>query len=285
MHRLAAFLLIALAGTPATACSLGGSKQFLLDQHEALPLGSLPATTLRDAELFFFPEGSGCAGLGMLTLTVRLAPSGTQRVGDIGYVIRPVAGVNDREQFPPYPFAVMHNPYADLGRNEAMVMMGMAGATPDADGHVRWRLALVPVDKQGREGEPIPFCVATDDFCSTPASRAPVVPAPRPTPRDPSACLPEEAVDPARLRAEHGSLRDAKALRRHYADCVGDEVHAHGWLYRSGMDLGDPDARRELIDLWVHSDKDWQRRDARAYAKEWKLEAWFAERYPDEKAE
>jgi hypothetical protein len=145
---------------------------------------------------------------------------------------------------------------------------------------VHWRLALVPVSRYGQEGEPIPFCVSLDDWCSTPAAQAPIVPAPRPLAKDPSSCRTDLEVEALRVRGDDGSVAAARDLRRHYADCLGDAEHAWRWA-RAAADLGDRESAQFALDAAMASDVGWRISDAPSQAEEWHLLEWFEARYPE----
>lgn len=154
----AVLVLLAAQPTNAFACSLIQSSEFRV---QAVAHGSSkpPQISIRNINFAPWISDSGtCDGVGFLN--IELAGLRSRGVGKYGVFIRVKSGVNDKGMFPSYALAPTRNPRGEVG-----IWWPWTGISPDADGHVRWQLELVPVSRSGVLGEPVPICVASDDSC------------------------------------------------------------------------------------------------------------------------
>jgi hypothetical protein len=166
MKILLRIALIFLLPGSSLACSMAMSPEF-----DAAPdRGAQPALSRVEVEkVTFVPwinhEGD-CDGVGFIS--IRLAEFSARKAKRHGFLIRVVSGVNDEELFPAYPLTAIRIDGGSLSINWAWT-----GITADPDGHVRWRLELVPVSRSGARGTPIPLCAASDGSCPADDGRAP----------------------------------------------------------------------------------------------------------------
>ena len=160
LTKASSALLALLAALPASAfaCSLIKSPEFDI-QAAAHGSPKPPQVSVRKINFAPWISDSGtCDGVGFLN--IELAGLRSRGVGKYGVFIRVKSGVNDEGLFPDYALAPTRNPRGEVG-----IWWPWTGISPDADGHVRWQLELVPVSRSGVLGEPVPICVASDDSC------------------------------------------------------------------------------------------------------------------------
>jgi hypothetical protein len=167
MHRsgslLAVIACVALMPS-AWGCSLVRPETFVVRKNAAGSGRSAPPE-MRLVDVDFVPSLSSdpndsCMGTGFLSITIDASGKRAGSVARYGYYLRPKSGVHNLAMFPDHPM----KPLRSEGRS-AVIFWGWYGISPDADGHVRWRLELVPVTRSGREGQPLEICVSTDDSC------------------------------------------------------------------------------------------------------------------------
>lgn len=124
----------------------------------------MPPPKLVIGEVNFVPSMPGedsCSGLGYITIEVGLEGKSDKAVRKHGFIVRALSGVHDAGRIP----AVLLSPRGFSSR-PPLIMWSWGGITPDADGHVRWRLQVMPLSPEGVEGTPVEVCVATDDSCA-----------------------------------------------------------------------------------------------------------------------
>lgn len=156
-YIFAAITLLALIPSPGYGCSLYMSPEFHIRtaRHAAKPL----QVGVRDVNFVPWISGSGtCDGVGFIT--IKLSGLSARDIKTYGVFIRAKTGVSDKEQFPSYPLAPTRT-----DRDGTFVTWAWTDISPDADGHVRWTLEIVPVSRSGVLAAPVSICVASDDSC------------------------------------------------------------------------------------------------------------------------
>ena len=158
MKILLRIALVFLLPGSSLACSFAMSPEF-----DLAPRGdSRPALSRVDVEdVNFVPwinHEESCDGAGFIS--IRLADFSARKAKRHGFLIRVVSGVNDEELFPAFPLTALR-----IDRGSYAIYWAWTGITADPDGHVRWRLELVPVSRSGAMGTPIPLCAASDGSC------------------------------------------------------------------------------------------------------------------------
>ncbi|MBX9400598.1 hypothetical protein K4L06_04680 [Lysobacter sp. BMK333-48F3] len=152
-----AVVALAVVAPPALACSPIRSQEFHL---QAAPTDERKPPPLKLLAVNFAPwisddEGT-CGGVGFLNIELPRS----WNIERYGLLVRAKSGVNDPGLFPEYPLAAIRD-----YQGKITVAWPWTGIAADADGHVRWRLELVPVSRSGVQGEPVSICVASDDSC------------------------------------------------------------------------------------------------------------------------
>lgn len=155
--RWAAALALAVLALPAFACSPIRSQEFQLrgvstDGRKPPPLKLLAVNFVP----WIIDDEGTCSGTGFLNIEL---PKSWD-IERYGLRVRAKSGVNDAGLFPEYPLAAIRD-----YQGRITVAWPWTGIAADADGHVRWRLELVPVSRSGVQGEPVPICLASDDSC------------------------------------------------------------------------------------------------------------------------
>lgn len=144
----------------AAACSLFVSPEFHFRRAKrSSPVP--PAAVVRDVD--FVPamgDSDSCDGVGFIAIELEFAGLSDRKARDVGFFVRPVSGVHDTGTIPAFPMAAVPS-----ARGKATIHWAWSGIMPDPDGHVRWRLEIVPVSRSGVAGEPVAVCAATDDSC------------------------------------------------------------------------------------------------------------------------
>ncbi|MBP6749674.1 MAG: hypothetical protein KA144_08545 [Xanthomonadaceae bacterium] len=156
---IALALFCALPHT-AAACSLFVSPEFRF--RRAKPSSPVPPkVVVRSVD--FMPsmgDADSCDGVGFIAIELEFAGLSDRKAHDFGFFVRAVSGVHDEGVVPAFPMAAVSSVHG-----KASVHWAWTGITPDPDGHVRWRLEIVPVSRSGVAGEPVAVCAATDDSC------------------------------------------------------------------------------------------------------------------------
>ncbi len=160
--RIFIFLLLLAAATPTLACSITGYRPFVINRLAKPELKAVPEPSIERINFVAgLTDAGSCDGVGQISVEVKLEGVRRSRLRNYGYLIRPISGVNDVQLFDPRPVAG----YSADGRS-AVVTYVWTGITPDADGHVRWKLGLHAVDRSGRLSPQTVLCVATDNSCT-----------------------------------------------------------------------------------------------------------------------
>jgi hypothetical protein len=155
---------VCMAITPsAMGCSLVHPDTFVIQPGARHERSAFPE--IRVADVDFVPSLSGdpndsCMGTGFISVKIEATGKFGGNLARYGYYLRPKSGVHDAGMFPDDPMQPLR-----INGGSAEIFWGWYGISPDADGHVRWRLELVPVSRLGREGRPLEICVSTDDSC------------------------------------------------------------------------------------------------------------------------
>jgi len=146
----------------SSACSLAPfSEEFKVNSHRASKADRLRSVTI--AGINFVPalsDSGSCGGVGWIEITLAAAGDEASRLQRYGYVIHPIAGVNDGELFPTYPLA-----FVRYGASRTTLFWGWTGITPNPNGQVKWQLEVIPVSRSGVRGTPIPLCVSSNNSC------------------------------------------------------------------------------------------------------------------------
>jgi hypothetical protein len=160
--RISMFLLLLAASAPTLACSIAGYRPFVIHRFAKPEPKAVPAPSIERINFVAgMTDAGSCDGVGLISVEVRLKGVRRSRLRNYGYAIRPISGVNDAQLFDPDPVAG----HSTDGES-TVVTYFWTGITPDADGHVRWKLALHAVDRSGRHSPQTVLCVATDNSCA-----------------------------------------------------------------------------------------------------------------------
>jgi hypothetical protein len=152
--------LMCAAVQTANACSIFVSPEFRF-RRAKLSTPVPPKAIVRRVD--FVPsmgDAGSCDGVGFIAIELELAGLSDRKTREFGFLVRAVSGVRDEGVVPMFPMTAV--PSAD---GKASIQWAWSGITPDPDGHVRWRLEVVPVSRSGVAGEPVMVCAATDDSC------------------------------------------------------------------------------------------------------------------------
>ena len=157
-----AVLALLLGTADASACSLAPfSKEFEIDRQASRSDRPLEGLTIESVNFVpWLVGGDSCDGVGWLEVRLGSTRPRIKGLRQHGYLVRAVSGVNDTGFFPDYPLRFIPR---ERGKNT--LFWGWTGITPDADGHVRWNLEIVPVSRSGVQGEGVRFCVSSDRSC------------------------------------------------------------------------------------------------------------------------
>lgn len=149
-------LLVPFPGV-SSACSLVMSPEFHLRSAERVS----PPPRIEVREVRFVPwmsDSGTCDGVG--AIAIELSGLSAREIRNNGFLVKVVSGANEEALFPTFPLV------AELsGHGNAIIRRAWTGITPDPDGHVRWKLEIVPVSRSGVSGAPVSACAASDGSC------------------------------------------------------------------------------------------------------------------------
>jgi hypothetical protein len=154
----AAMALSFLLPSSGFACSLAMSPEF---HFRTVKHAAAPPPRIKVEKVTFVPwinHSGSCDGVGFIVIHLSGRPH--REAQSYGFLVRAVSGVNDSALFPTYPLA------AEPPTNGMLsIAWGWTGITPDPDGHVRWRLEVIPISRWGVQGAPVFVCAASDGSC------------------------------------------------------------------------------------------------------------------------
>jgi len=145
---------------PSLACSPLFSEGFELPPANA-SVKPLPSPVVK-VETFIagmpaFTEGDSCEGTAILVISVAMPGISQAKLKKMGFEIRQVSGTEAPGYMPDYALLPIES------NGKLAIYYAWTELPRDADGHVRWNLEIVAVDRAGRRSAPVPLRVASDE--------------------------------------------------------------------------------------------------------------------------
>ena len=144
---------------PSLACSPLFSEGFALPPVNATAK-PLPAPVVKVgvfiAGMQAMMEGDSCEGTGILVISVDMPGVPRSKLAKMGFEIRQVSGTEAPGYMPDYALIPIES------KGKYAIHYAWTELPRDPDGHVRWNLEIVAVDRDGRRSAPVPLRVASD---------------------------------------------------------------------------------------------------------------------------